>query len=354
MRGSTLVIDNYVATKPGEPYRLLPFGPIQRATGGPKRELTPELASRFKLPHFSPPIKLGSHEETTPAGGHIKGLFVRNEGNPLTDGLWVMPEMTDAGASANARGDYKYHSPEIIWDDGAIENATTGEWIKGPLIVGDALLHVPALGEATAMYTSQTLGETMTEVNVSVPQSLLDKLLAFLPGNAPAPVLPPATPPTSDEPTEALKAKVLASSGYDALKAERDELAAKWQAAENEKAHTALVSKIAGELQKPDRFGATYAELPVANEAATILAGMTETQREWTMRNFAAMTAQIDASKIGGELGSSGEGDLSADPAAQLDLAIKTKMAEKKIDYAAALKVVQVEQPDLFKAYKKK
>jgi hypothetical protein len=352
MQNSTFVIDNYVGTRPGEPYRLLPFGPIQRATGGPKRELTPELAGRFKLPHFSPPIKLGSHEDTTPAGGHMKGLFVRNEGNPATDGLWVTPEMTDAGASASARGDYKYHSPEIIWEDGGIEDATTGQFIMGPLIVGDALLHAPALGEATAMYTAQTFqGVNMTIETVNVPKTFWDSIMALFPGGQPPAA--PATPPPAAEPTEALKAKVLASVNYDAIKAERDDLAAKWQAQEAKNTQTALVSKIVADLQKPDRFGATYAELPVATTAAEMLAAMTDDQRTWVMRNFAAMTAQIDASTIGKELGSQAAADANTDSAGQLDAAIKAKMTTAKVDYAAAMALVRTEQPDLFKAYKK-
>lgn len=283
----------------------------------------------------------------------MKGLFVRNEGNPLTDGLWVTPEMTEKGQKAQADGDYKYHSPEIIWEDGGIEDATAGKFIMGPLIVGDALLHVPALGEATAMYTSQTLGETMTtETNVTVPQSLLDRLLALLPGSAPSPApVTPASPPPTDEVTDALKAKVLAGVGFEALKQERDAFAAKLQAVEAKEAHTALVSQITGELQKADKFGATYVELATATQAAEMLAGMNDEQRNWVMRNFAAFTAQIDASKIRGELGTRAEGDESK---ASVDAVVRAKMAEVKVDYAAAFELVKAEKPDLFKAYVKK
>ena len=79
------VNDKFVAVSPGEPYRLFPFGPIFK--GGQRRDITPEFASKFKLPHFKPPIKLGSHDETTPAGGHIVGLEVR------ADGLYALTEM---------------------------------------------------------------------------------------------------------------------------------------------------------------------------------------------------------------------------------------------------------------------
>src|SRR5512146_469153 len=100
MPESMFLIDQYVSTRPGEPYRLLPFGRIVK--NGTARDITRELAGKFRLPHFKPPIKLGSHEETTPAGGHIIGLQVRD------DGLYAVPEMTDKGAKSLDEGDYKY------------------------------------------------------------------------------------------------------------------------------------------------------------------------------------------------------------------------------------------------------
>src|SRR5574342_495432 len=93
---TTLLIDDYVATRPGQPYRLFPFGKIVK--NGKTREITPEFASQFKLPHFKPAIKLGSHEDTTPAGGHIIGLEVRD------DGLYDVPELNEKGEQALADG----------------------------------------------------------------------------------------------------------------------------------------------------------------------------------------------------------------------------------------------------------
>jgi len=66
---SLYLVEEYVALRPGDPFRLFPFGKLVK--GGKEIEITPELARRFKLPHFKPPIKLGSHNEETPAGGHI-------------------------------------------------------------------------------------------------------------------------------------------------------------------------------------------------------------------------------------------------------------------------------------------
>src|SRR5690606_20521431 len=71
--------------------------------------------------------------------------------------------------------------PEIIWDDGYLEHPTTGERIQGPLIVGDALLHTPHLGESAALYTTEVLGargDTMSElVQETVPVSFVERLL---------------------------------------------------------------------------------------------------------------------------------------------------------------------------------
>jgi hypothetical protein len=143
---SMFVIDDFVATQAGEPYRLLKFGIIKK--GGRIHVFTPEVASQFKLPPFKPAIKLGSHEETTPSGGSIVKLEVRS------DGLYAYPEFTAKGHQAIAEGNFRYHSPEIVWEDGAMETNDRG-WISGPLVIGDALLHTPHLGEAAALYSAE-------------------------------------------------------------------------------------------------------------------------------------------------------------------------------------------------------
>ena len=114
MTDTTYLLDNYVATKAGQAYRLFPFGKIVK--NGKTREITPETASQFRLPHFKPAIKLGSHDDPTPAGGFIVALEVRD------DGLYAIPEWNEVGDKAMQDGAYRYHSPEIIWGDGAIEN----------------------------------------------------------------------------------------------------------------------------------------------------------------------------------------------------------------------------------------
>lgn len=141
---TTFVIDRLLATSPGEPYRLLPFGEIHKA--GVTINFTREYAAKFRLPHFKPPILLGSHTETTPAGGHIVGLEVRK------DGLYAVPEFNEKGLQALRDGAYRYHSPEVLWEGRGFEDPGTGATIEGPIIVGDALLHAPHMGEATALY----------------------------------------------------------------------------------------------------------------------------------------------------------------------------------------------------------
>ena len=78
--------DNYVNVSAGEAIRLFPYGKFFK--GGKERNFTKELAAKFKIPHFKPPIKLGSHEDNEKGGGVIVGLEVRE------DGLHALPEFT--------------------------------------------------------------------------------------------------------------------------------------------------------------------------------------------------------------------------------------------------------------------
>jgi hypothetical protein len=154
----------FVTTTPGEPFRLLRFGPLFK--GGKLRELTAELLAKFKLPQ--------SHADTTPAGGHITGLEVRD------DGLYAKTEWTPLGLTAIEEGHYRYQSPEVIWEEGGLENPDTGQTIRGPLIVGAALLPNPHLGESAALYGIEPHydgGDSMTET-LTPPDSFWDRLLA--------------------------------------------------------------------------------------------------------------------------------------------------------------------------------
>lgn len=332
------IIDNFVTTQPGQPYRLLPFGPIQRATGGPVRNLTPEMAALFKLPHFQPPIKLGSHAEESPAGGHITALFVRNEGNPKTDGLWATPVMNDRGVASVGEGHYKYHSPEIIWAGGGIEDATTGKFIEGPLIVGDALLHVPALGEATALYTSQVYeGEIMAEETVTINKGVLDSLFALF------------KPTPSNEPEPKKPAEGVAPEKFAALQLEKDELTARVKQIEADQLRAVSVSKLAAALKNPEKFSATFASDKAATEAAEKLAALPADAQEWVMQKFGALSKRIDYSRLTAELGVNANG--VDNPRQAFSAAVNEKMKKDKISYTDAYAIVKDEAPDLFAAY---
>lgn len=328
---SLQVLDHLVAVKPGEPYRLLPFGTIVK--NGKRHELTPEYAAKFRLPHFRPPVKLGSHDDTTPAGGHIIGLEVRE------DGLYAIPELNDNGTAALSQGHYRYHSPEILWE-GAFEDPTTGEAIQGPLIVGDALLHTPHLGERAALYSvsNHDLGASNMAENetVTAPVSFFERLLGR---HQEQPEQPTPVTPEPDK----YQAEI------DKFKAERDELAAKVEQMESAQAKAGRIADIATTLTNADRFGVTFSE--GANEAAAILEGMTDAQRDWVLQQFAALAGQVKESNLVDEIGNSGKpGDDN--PVQAFNAAVTAVSQERKIDYAAAAQVVATEQPELFAAYK--
>lgn len=328
MAKSDFVYDKFVAVQPGEPYRLLPFGKIYRL--GEVHDITPELAAKFKLPHYKPPIKLGSHDETTPAGGHILRLEVRS------DGLYAIPELNEQGAEAFLRGDWRYHSPEIIWEDGWMEDATTGTIAHGPLIIGDSLLHIPALGEKAALYTANTKEyEPMAdEQTVQVPVSFFDKFLAvFKKPEEPKPEPTPQPAPQVDELT--------------ALASERDQLKAQLAAIEADKAKAAHLEAVKAEVSKEaDQFGASYIELSKADETTSMLAGMTEEQRAWVMRNFKALSKQIDEAALMKEKGSNKPAPEGVEG---LDQVIQAYAAEKKCDYLTAFNALRSEKPEMFK-----
>lgn len=348
-RDTTFLLDNFIATRPGDPYRLFPFGRIVK--NGKSHTITPDYARRFKLPHFKPPIKLGSHEDTTPAGGHIVRLEVRE------DGLYAWPEMTDKGASALNAGDYRYQSPEVIWDDGALEDPLTGEMMVGPMIVGDALLHTPHLGEAAALYSIeplQTGGANMGD-QVTIPASLWNRVEEFLAsvfsakpmtGAAPAPTS--ATPAPDPREAEAAKVKAALAAEQERFAAElktrdkeRDELRAQLDATKLEAERKARVDKFTADLA-PTKYAAN-------SEVAALLAGMTDAQAGKVLEMLKALSAQINEAALTGEHGSTGAG--ADNPEATFNAAIAAKMQEKHLNYADAYAVIKVENKDVFTAW---
>jgi hypothetical protein len=332
MQETTLLIDNYVSTKPGEAYRLFPFGVVIK--NGKRHKITPGTAATFSLPHFKPPIKLGSHEETTPAGGHIIALSVRGDGNCelckigmcAEHGLFATPEVNDSGERAITDGAYRYHSPEVIWEDGYLEDPTTGKPIMGPLIVGDALLHTPHLGEATALYSVEVQrkdGDQMTDMT-QVPTTLWDKFTAWFNkrvDEAEAPASAPAQIP------EEYQAKIV----------ELEQYKARIQTMEAEQAKRARVDQFEAEL-KDTRVN--------AGEWAALLVDIPAESAEKIVVQFKALSAQIAANdKLTAVIGTTGTPEATKDP----NQVVLAYAAEHKVGYVEAFEAVRKATPEIFR-----
>jgi len=328
MDRSEYVITEYVTVVPGEPFRLLPFGRLVK--NGKVREITADIARRFRLPHFRPPIKLGSHRDETPAGGHIVALEVRE------DGLYAVPEFNDEGTAALARGAYRYHSPEIVWE-GGFEDPITGATQEGPLIVGDAFLHTPHMGEAAALYAAEI--ETiegvmnMTTDTVTVPVSWLDRLLGRVTEAQPEPE-PKGEPPT------VLTATVDVDK-FAAVQAERDDLAAKIEQMESARTLAARVEKFESELATTSLAGDEG--LPA------LLAGLTDEVATEVLRRFKALAAQETVAALTADVGHAGN-PATGDPVGDLDKVVRSIMTKENLDYNRALGKLAAEQPELLKA----
>jgi phage I-like protein len=320
MQKGDYLLTEYVSVTPGEPYRLLPFGRVVK--DGKPRDITPELAAMFKLPHFKPPIKRGSHSDDAPAGGHIKALEVRN------DGLWAIPEFNDKGAQAVNDGDYRYHSPEVIWSDGPVfEHPDTGEMIHGPLIVGDALLHMPHLGESAALYTVE---EPTREVKRMAEKTRWEMIQEWFEAKIETPEPAPEPDP---EP-------VVEVDAFEAVQKERDEYKAKLDQMEAE----------TKQAERIEKYQAAIAETKANDELAEMLAGLEDKTADRIMQEFKALSAQIEDAALLDEKGTSGDG-LDEDPAAAFDAAVKAKAEEAKVSYNQAIELVTKETPELAKAY---
>ena len=337
MGNSLFLFEEYVTTAPGEPFRLFPFGSIFK--NGTVRELTREIAARFKLPHFKPPIKRGGHAEDSPAVGHIVGLEVRE------DGLYAVPQYTEEGLQVLARGDFRYHSPEIIWEGGGLEDPATGALIEGPLIVGDALLHMPHLGEAAALYHVEVFegedgGDPVTTDSVQVPVSIWERFLDSFTSRS-------QEPPEPQKPTDPPANNSGQADEFAAQLAQRDETITQMQAQIQEMraadARRARVSHFAASF----RENAAVAQDGELHELLADL-DLDEDQTTAITQKFNALAAQIDESALTGNVGAAG-GEGTGDPVANADAEIRRVMDEQKVDYNAAVGIVARENPDLFK-----
>lgn len=311
---STYLFDEFTTLTAGEGFKLFPFGRVYK--GGKAHDITPEFAKTIKLPHFTAPIKLGSHEDTTPAGGFITALEVRE------DGLYAIPEWNEAGKKAIENGAFRFNSPEIIWE-GGLENPKDGSVIRAPLIVGDALLHTPHLGKDTALYSVEAINkENDMEENITVPKNLWDKFTAFIDSR-----LSPPEPQTVE----------IIPDEYKAAKIERDEL--KNKIAEREQAEALKV--------RIDKFESELKETKADPALAAVLADLPEEKAGEIMKQFRALSAQIGANDaLIEERGA--EGSEIEDPKAVFNALVLKYSAEKKVDYNTAFEITKTENADLF------
>jgi len=326
------LVDNYVNVQAGDAIRLFPFGTIHK--GGKKRVINKDTV--FKMPHFKPPIKLGSHEDDTPAGGYLSGLEIRE------DGVYGKPEFTDKGAKALADGDYKYYSPEVIWEGGGVEDPETGELIEGPLIIGLALTHTPHLGEAAALYSIDKNGvETpepiqkellMSEQTVPVPNTLLERLVSLIPGKG------DETPPEADSEKE----------DFSAIEKERDDFKAELEEYKANQAKAEMLTAIRKEFAT-DEFGAAFSSIVEEEGTAERLSELSDENRDWVLGKLKALSAQIDESNLTGEKGE--ETVMGDDPTADFNVAVMAYSTEHKVDYNEAVKAIAAEKPELHTAY---
>lgn len=318
---SDYLVDEFLTTQAGRPFRLFPFGRITK--NGVVRELTREIAAKFRIPHYKPAIKLGSHKEETPAAGHIIGLEVRE------DGLYALPEWNESGMAALSSGSYRYHSPEIIWD-GAMEDSANGRMIEAPLIVGDALLHNPALGEAAALYSVEITngGNDMVQDTMTVPVSWFERLL----GRAQQEPEPAPEPANTAQNFEAQIAE------FETRITQYEARIAEYEAAQQRQARV-------------DTYTAQLAETAVAGdvELVDLLVGLPDETAGEIVRRFKALSAQINTSLMQ-DIGHEGELD-PGDPVQAFDAAIRARMAEESVDYLTALSWVKANKPELYRAY---
>jgi hypothetical protein len=306
------IADNYLTVTAGEPIRLFPLKNIFK--NGQKRGA--ELIAALRLPHFKPVIKLGSHADNAPAAGHIASLEIR-------DGyLWGIPEWNDRGRQAIEAGEYKYNSPEVIWE-GGLEDSDTGEVIQGPLIVGDALLHMPAMA-STALYNVTDKELSMTEN--TVPVSFLEKFMDFFKAER-------EQEPKQAEPVVTFEAE------YQAATEQVEILQAQLAQVQADQEHGAIVAKFAAEFA-----GTSLAEDAEIHE---LLADVEEDKAGILVNKFRALSARADMAKLNQDVGVSGDPN-AGNPDAAFDAAIRAKMEEAKVSYNAAVPLVIADNPELY------
>jgi len=311
------IAENYLTVTAGEPIRLFPLKNIFK--NGQKRGA--ELIAALRLPHFKPVIKLGSHADNAPAAGHIASLEIKN------GYLWGIPEWNDRGRQAIADGEYKYNSPEVIWE-GGLEDSDTGEVIQGPLIVGDALLHMPAMA-STALY-SVTDKESSMSVE-TVPVSLFEKFMDFFKAEREQESQQQPEPPAEQVATF--------EAEYNQATEQVEILQAQLAQVQADQERGAVVAKFAAEF--------TGTGLAEDNDIHELLADVEPDKADLLVTKFKALAAQAAMANLDQDAGKSGDPN-AGNPDAAFDAAIRAKMDEAKVSYNAAVKLVIADNPELY------
>ena len=322
------LVDEF-GNSPAEAIRLFEFGEIWK--DGKHRDFTREFAEQMTLPHYTPAIKLGSHNDETKSGGVIKALEVRE------DGLYGIPEYNENGQEAIEQKHYNFHSPEVIWD-GWMENPKTGEPIEGPLIVGLALLHDPHLGQSASLYSAvkpyTRKSEDHTEINIMTTEKLVEVPVGFF--EKIEAMVEKFTSKKEEEPQEPRE-------DFEAIQSERDDFKSKFEALKEKEEKANALAKVK-ELFSSTEHGKAFSEIGTVEANVDMLAGMTDEQQAWVTEQLKGLSAQADG--ITEEIGDLGD-EAAKEPKDVLNAEVEKYASENKVDYNEALKVIRRTKPQL-------
>ena len=304
--------------------RMFPFGKIHK--GDKVFELTPEVAGTFRLPHFKPPLKLGSHNDATPSGGSFTGLEVG------VDGLYGLVSLNEEGMRSIEKREYRYHSPEIVMGGKGIQNPKTGEFLEGPLLVGAALLHNPHLGEDAALYSVEPTiidrGTKMAEGQTSVPTPLWEVFMTWFKGQGEAGVTEVQDTNPDGQPDKYEAQIAGKDTEITALKAE---VAGMQEAQTLQERIEHFTSEVEGE----------------SDEVYTLLAELSEDDAKFLVTRFKALKAET---KLNPEetAGARGSDEEPMGPVDALEKAVEEYMTEHKVGYVQAFDMIRTERPEMF------
>ena len=136
---------------------------------------------------------------------------------------------------------------------------------------------------------------------------------------------------------------------FTAVEKERDEFKSQLDTMKAKQEQAELFTAVKAEFES-DEFGAAFQGVGEEDEAIKMLASLPEAERAWVLTQFKALSAQIDESKLTGEIGEDAD-PISDDPVIAYNAAIKAHQEEHKTSYQEAINAVNVEKPELGRAY---